>query len=70
MNADGTSQTRLTNLTHEGGRADAPKASWSLDGTMIALTSFNEDNKIQTWVMHADGTGRMRLTDGRDAFYN
>jgi TolB protein len=53
MNADGTGQGNLTNLS---GWDDDP--AWSPDGSRIAFT-YSDD----IWVMDADGTGLISLTD-------
>ncbi len=59
MNADGTSQTRLTN---DAAVDEAP--SWSPDGTRIAFHSFPHNNSTDSeiYVMNADGTGQTQLT--------
>lgn len=57
INADGTTQT---NLTKGGGSVGGP--IWSPDGTQIIFAS-NRDGNIELYVMNADGSGLMRLTD-------
>src|SRR5207253_2529824 len=57
MNADGSSQTRLTNAA---GADEEP--SWSPDGRQIAFTS-HRDGGAQIYVMNADGSGQTRLTN-------
>ena len=58
MNADGTSQARLTS-----GTADDFYPAWSPDGTKIALSS-RVGAKTFIELINADGTGRTRLTRG------
>jgi Tol biopolymer transport system component len=68
MDADGTHQTNLTNTvdTNEG------QPAWSPDGTKIAFTGpgeLNEDNSGglgDIYVMDADGTDRINLTNTPD----
>jgi Tol biopolymer transport system component len=55
MNADGTSPTLLT----RGGIAP----DWSPDGSKIAFEAIDSAGGIT--VMNADGSGRVRITDGR-----
>jgi TolB protein len=61
MNADGTSQTRLTT---SAGIDHAP--SWSPDGTRILFASDRDKvingGNYEVYVMNADGTGVTRLT--------
>jgi predicted Ser/Thr protein kinase len=57
MNADGSSQTRLTdNAAHDFSPA------WSPDGGRIAFHSYRDGNS-NIYVMNADGSGLARLTD-------
>jgi Tol biopolymer transport system component len=56
MNADGSSQTRLTT----GGNNYEP--SWSTDGKKIVFTSGRDLYYDEIYVMNADGTGQTRLT--------
>ncbi len=66
MNADGSSQTRLTNNA-----AFDFDPAWSPDGTRIAFTSTrdfpgitgNIANGFELYVMNADGTNPVRLTN-------
>jgi Tol biopolymer transport system component len=57
MNADGSSQTRLTNTP-----AGEDQAAWSPDGQRIAFVS-NRDGDLEIYVMNADGSGQTRLTN-------
>lgn len=57
MNADGSSQTRLTSSP---GNDTTP--NWSPDGTRIAFASFRDGNG-EIYLMDADGTNLRRLTD-------
>ena len=70
MNADGTGVTRLT---HNDALDSLP--NWSPDGRRIAFTSTrhrededHDSDKVEIYVMNADGTGVTRLThnDARD----
>ena len=56
MNADGTSQTRLTTNT-----SSDIDPSWSADGTKIAFAT-NRDGNFEIYTMNANGTGATRLT--------
>ena len=56
MNADGSSQTRLTTDP-----ASDISPSWSPDGKQIAFAS-DRDGSYEIYVMDADGTGQRRLT--------
>jgi Tol biopolymer transport system component len=62
--ADGTG---ATNLTEESGLfSDDREPAWSPDGTRIAFSSLREgafEAGSDIYVMNADGTGRIRLTD-------
>jgi len=49
MNANGTGQTRLTNLA-----TDDESPDWSPDGSRLAFVSDREGGH-QVWVMNADG---------------
>ena len=57
MNADGSSQTRLT----ENDVYDS-YPSWSPDGSRIAFFS-NRDDDDEIYVMNADGSGQINLTN-------
>jgi TolB protein len=59
MNADGTSQTNLTD--YPGGNDADP--AWSPDGTRIAFVSGRAQHYTDVYVMGADGTGQIRLTE-------
>ena len=63
MNADGTARTNV------GGSGDQAQLTWSPDGQQLAflmprfpLDSDPEQN-IEIWVMNADGTGRVNITN-------
>jgi Tol biopolymer transport system component len=57
MNADGSGQTRLTNITNND-----VDPCWSPDGTRIAF-STNRDSNQEIYVMNADGSNLIRLTN-------
>jgi Tol biopolymer transport system component len=58
MNADGTSQTRLTiNPANDYG------PMWSPDGKKIAFSSNRENPNFDVYVMNTDGSGLVRLTN-------
>jgi Tol biopolymer transport system component len=70
MNADGTAVRPLTKLTAAG--ADCGFASWSPDGTKLAFEcaraldgsdAANANLVVNIWVMNADGTGAVPLTN-------
>jgi Tol biopolymer transport system component len=61
MNADGSSQTRLTNNQFQDQRA-----AWSPDGTKIAFDSYR-DGDVEVFVMNADGTGETQITNNTTA---
>ncbi len=58
MNADGSDQV---NLTHDPAALDALPA-WSPDGSRLAFVSERDGNR-EIYVMSADGSSPMRLTD-------
>ena len=63
MNADGSSQTRLTD-----NRADDQAPSWSPDGEKgekgeRIVFSSNRDGNFEIYDMNVDGSGQTRLTD-------
>ena len=60
INADGSSQTRLTNNFDEDGFP-----SWSPDGARIASQS-SRDGNWEIYVMNADGSNQVRLTTNPD----
>jgi Tol biopolymer transport system component len=69
MNADGSAQTALTNLTNVNVRSFNP--NWSPDASEVAFSSsraldgsdaVNTNATINIWVMKADGTGVKPLT--------
>lgn len=64
MNADGTSQTRLTNYTED---SDVVSPIFSPDGMRIMFSSgysfFDELITSQSYVMNADGSNLVRLTN-------
>ena len=57
MNADGSSQTRLTNNP-----ASEFDPDWSPNGTKFAFVS-TRDGDFEVFVMNADGSGQRRLTN-------
>jgi uncharacterized repeat protein (TIGR01451 family) len=61
MNADGTSQTRLTFNSAPGLLSDDLDPAISPDGTKIAFTSYRDGN-YEIYVMNADGSNPMRLS--------
>jgi Tol biopolymer transport system component len=66
MNADGSGQTALTNLTATSARCS--QESWSPDGSKVVFTSTraldgsDAANANSTWVMNADGSSAKPLT--------
>jgi uncharacterized repeat protein (TIGR01451 family) len=62
MNADGSSQVRLTNVM---GNDDSPV--WSPDGTKLVFRSDRDRNCCdpteQVWVMNADGSNQVNLSN-------
>ena len=61
MNADGSSQTRLTfNFFFDG------NPTWSPDSQRLAFQS-REDGDHEIYVVNADGSGLTKLTDNEDA---
>lgn len=59
MNADGTSQVRLTHAA-----VDEYDPAWSPSGTQIAFVR-SRNNQADIFVMNADGSGLRRLTHNR-----
>ena len=57
MNADGTGRTRLTD-----GPDDAWPV-WSPDGTRIAFTRYVDIDSAEIYVMDADGSNQVNLTN-------
>ena len=57
MNANGTGQTRLTNI-----QSTDSEPAWSPDGSKIAFRS-DRDGNGEIYVMNADGSGQTRLTN-------
>ena len=60
MNRDGYNMSRLTR-----GEADSIAGPWSPDGTRIVYTSFGLTTS-DIWVMNADGSNSVNLTDTPD----
>lgn len=60
MNANGSAQTRLTNIS-----APDAQPAWSPDGTKIAFTS-NRVGDSQIWVMNADGSGATNISNNEE----
>jgi len=59
MNADGSSQTNLTNNPANDGWS-----KWSPDGTRIVFASYRDGrSNTEVYVMNADGSGITQLTD-------
>jgi YD repeat-containing protein len=69
MNADGTSQVRLTN---ELANDDSP--SWSPDGSKIVFRSDRQrdccDPSAQVWTMNSDGTGQSDISNDQVGNYS
>ena len=57
MEADGSAPVRVSGYRH------AQKPVWSPDGSRIAYTGFASDRKWHLFVVNADGTGDIILTD-------
>jgi TolB protein len=57
MNADGSSQTRLTNNSDPD-----IEPTWSPDGTRIAFSSHRDGNS-DIYIMNANGTDEVRMTE-------
>jgi dipeptidyl aminopeptidase/acylaminoacyl peptidase len=64
MNADGSSQTNLTNNP-----AGDTEPAWSPDGSKIAFASDRSDN-WEIYVMNADGTAQTNLTNNSAPDYD
>jgi Tol biopolymer transport system component len=60
VNADGTDPRQIVSTD-----VGAVSAQWSPDGRWIAFTSRYRSHP-QVWVVHPDGTGLAKLTDGAD----
>src|SRR5262245_40983781 len=60
MNADGTSQTKLTGVND-----DDYEAAWSPDGTGLAFSSCcaSGTTKLEVYAINATGSGTTRVTD-------
>jgi Tol biopolymer transport system component len=68
MNADGTQPRRLVDLRVDNrGRRDADFA-WSPDSRQIAFTSCCKDYEV--FVVNADGSGLLQLTDNDDRVFD
>ena len=68
MNADGSSQVRLTNMM---GNDDSP--AWAPDGTKIVFRSDRDRNCCdpyeQVWAMNADGSNQVNLSNNNSGDY-
>ena len=58
MNADGTNQRLITPREH----ARFIDPAWSPDGRQIAVASDLRGRNFEIWIMNADGSGLIRLT--------
>lgn len=58
MNADGSKAVNITNTGLDG------QPVWSPDGKRIAFSRYKpEERRTQIWLMNADGTSQVQLTD-------
>jgi len=58
MNADGSGQTRLTHTN-----ADERWPAWSPDSTRITFSSLRDGNNSEIFIMNADGSHQVNLTN-------
>ena len=72
MNVDGTNQTRITNNTDLAGANNDYYPEWSPDGTKLAFVydGGNDPRSDQIYVMNADGSGRVNLSNNTAYEYN
>lgn len=76
MNADGSAQIGLTytpgNVAYTRWNSDSP--AWSPDGTKIAFRSDHQsgccDPYEQVWVMNADGSNQVNLSNNQFGDYS
>lgn len=59
---------RVTHITTDAPvYGDPTSPSWSPDGSKIAFRRYDPSvSRFQIFLIHADGTGKVRLTDGKD----
>ncbi len=64
INADGTSLRQLTNITK------SVNPMWSPDGTKIVFASYRNNFNFDIYVMNADGTNQVNLTNDLSGTFN
>jgi Tol biopolymer transport system component len=72
MSVDGTNQTRITNNMDLAGANNDYYPEWSPDGTKLAFVydGGNAAHTDQIYVMNADGSGRVNLSNNSAYEYN